>query len=225
MSSILKALKKVENDKRICKPDQFGIDARILQDSSVSRFSRISASLIAAALFLCGSGATYYFMRDETTQLKPQTSLPRSVSVPQPPVANVIQPALERGLVSSSPARQSSPKPVSVIGAQARTTGAAVKLSRPALPENHADIAPASKSRPIIAPAATVSAMRNMPHLTVNGIAYQEGGSDNLAVINGITVSNGAVIEGVKVEDIQKDRVKFSHGGEKFEIILNKSNR
>ncbi len=64
-----------------------------------------------------------------------------------------------------------------------------------------------------------------MPHLTVNGIAYQEGGSDNLAVINGITVSNGAVIEGVKVEDIQKDRVQFSHDGEKFEIILNKSNR
>ncbi|MDA8429827.1 MAG: general secretion pathway protein GspB [Geobacteraceae bacterium] len=225
MSSILKALKKVENDKRICRPDQFGIDARILQDGSPARFTRISASLIAAALFLCGSGATYFFMRHDTTHLIPQTPPPRSVSVPLVPVSDVVQPGLGSRLVSSSPARRSSAKPASVVGAQARTTGAAVKLSRPTLPERQTDRAAASVSRPVTAPIATVSAVRNMPHLTVNGIAYQEGGSDNLAVINGITVSNGAVIEGVKVEDIQKDRVQFSHDGEKFEIILNKSNR
>jgi hypothetical protein len=32
------------------------------------------------------------------------------------------------------------------------------------------------------------------------------------------------VIEGARVEEIQKDRVRFSRGGERFEIILDKSN-
>jgi general secretion pathway protein B len=63
------------------------------------------------------------------------------------------------------------------------------------------------------------------PALTVSGIAFQDGSNDNMAIINGIAVSRGATVEGVRVEDIQKDRVRFSHSGEKFEVLLNKSNR
>ena len=59
----------------------------------------------------------------------------------------------------------------------------------------------------------------------MNGIAFQEGSRDNMAMINGIAVSSGEMIEGVRVEDIQKNRVIFSQGGEKFEIRLNKSNK
>jgi type II secretory pathway component PulC len=61
------------------------------------------------------------------------------------------------------------------------------------------------------------------PVLKVNGIAFQDG-ADSVAVINGITVSNGSVIEGARVEEIHKDHVKFSRDGEKFYIILEKSN-
>jgi len=61
------------------------------------------------------------------------------------------------------------------------------------------------------------------PVLKVNGIAFQDG-ADSVAVINGVTVSNGSVIEGARVEEIQKDRVRFSRGGERFDIILDKSN-
>jgi type II secretory pathway component PulC len=61
------------------------------------------------------------------------------------------------------------------------------------------------------------------PVLKVHGIAFQDG-ADSVAVVNGITVSNGSVIEGARVEEIQKDRVRFSRGAEKFEIILDKSN-
>ena len=68
---------------------------------------------------------------------------------------------------------------------------------------------------PVVTPAK--------PVLKVNGIAFQDG-ADSVAVINGITVSKGSVIEGVRVEEIQKDRVRFSRGEEKFDIILDKSN-
>jgi type II secretory pathway component PulC len=60
--------------------------------------------------------------------------------------------------------------------------------------------------------------------LKVEGIAFQDGGTDGVAVVNGVTVSKGSVIEGARIEEIQKDRVKFSRGGEKFEIILDKTN-
>jgi type II secretory pathway component PulC len=61
------------------------------------------------------------------------------------------------------------------------------------------------------------------PVLKVDGIAFQDG-ADSVAVINGVTVSNGSVIEGARVEEIQKDRVRFSRDGETFDIILDKSN-
>jgi len=62
------------------------------------------------------------------------------------------------------------------------------------------------------------------PVLKVLGIAFQDGSTNSVAVVNGVAVTKGSVIEGVRVEEIQKDRVKFSRGGETFEIILDKSN-
>jgi type II secretory pathway component PulC len=62
------------------------------------------------------------------------------------------------------------------------------------------------------------------PVVRVNGIAFQDG-SDSVAVINGVPVSRGALIEGIKVEEIQRDRVQFSYDGEKFEVNLGKSNQ
>ncbi len=58
----------------------------------------------------------------------------------------------------------------------------------------------------------------------MEGIAFQDGGTDSVAVVNGAAVSKGSVIEGARVEEILKDRVKFSRGSEKFEIILDKTN-
>jgi general secretion pathway protein B len=58
----------------------------------------------------------------------------------------------------------------------------------------------------------------------VQGIAFQDGSANGVAVVNGVAVSNGSVIEGVRVEEIQNDRVTFSRDGKKFEIVLDKSN-
>ena len=63
------------------------------------------------------------------------------------------------------------------------------------------------------------------PLIKVNGIAFQGNGPGSVAVVNGVPVANGSMIEGARVEDIQKDRVRFSYGGEKFEVDLGKSNR
>jgi type II secretory pathway component PulC len=55
--------------------------------------------------------------------------------------------------------------------------------------------------------------------LTVNGIVLSDG-EKRKAIVNGMSVSIGSVIEGALVEDILSDRVRFSHGGETFEVSV-----
>jgi hypothetical protein len=58
--------------------------------------------------------------------------------------------------------------------------------------------------------------------LKVNGIALSDG-ETRQAVVNGITVSKGSYVGGAKVEDILQNRVRFSRGGVKFDVIVGDS--
>jgi general secretion pathway protein B len=231
MSSILKALKKLENDTSHRKQEQLGIDARILQDGVSDRFSRTAMSLIVVAIFVCGSGATYFFMKHDAAKVTvPQTQSSQRETGIQPQVS-AGTPLLIRGAArpATPPLLLSKMPPVSrevQLHSSTRSDSArqSAKESQPSQGGKLVEIAPISGLKPILAPT-TAAGAGTRPALTINGIAFQDGGVDNLAVINGVTVSSGAVIEGVKVEEIQKDRVRFSQGGEKFEIILNRSNR
>lgn len=226
MSSILKALKKLENDKKYIKPEQIGIDARILQERPSSRFSPTAAVLIAVALFVCGGGATYYYLRHTTNDRVPlQTSPSGREAMINPPVAPDIPPAVQERAQQKRPPLPVSSKPAITGDTQSRPRVVPPRAPQPPQPEQkHESVSGTAATRPVPAPSVPTDAA-SRPNLTINGIAFQDGGSDNLAVINGITVNVGTVIEGVRVEDIQKDRVRFSRGSEKFEILLNKSNR
>jgi general secretion pathway protein B len=69
------------------------------------------------------------------------------------------------------------------------------------------------------------ASIKAVPALRVNGIAFQGGGADSVAMINGEPFSSGAVINGAKIEEILKNKVRFSCNGELFEILLGQSNR
>lgn len=225
MSSILKALKKLENDTAKFKPDLLRIDAKILQDESSARFSRTAVSLIAVALFVCGSGAMYLYMKHDTPDVVVSQALSsHSATNIQPTVSMMgTPPVLNKDQLKPSTQTLPSPKarPAPVV---VRSNTVAAKSSRPSQLKNKIEKTSTPASGPVsIATAPTTTVIR--PALTVNGIAFQDGGRNNMAMINEITVSSGDMIEGVKVEEIQKNRVIFSQGGEKFEIRLNKSNR
>ena len=226
MSSILKALKKLENDKAIRRPDQLRIDAKILHDGAPTKYSRSAATLIAIALFAGGGGATYFYMKPAISILNaPQAQQqPGGDSVRRPPINVHIQSVSKKAVPGPSALPVQPPKQQSVSGITATPPPHATTVPRPSQPEKEVEGLHLPSSRTVNIPAASTGAVTR-PALTINGIAFQDGGSDNLAVINGITVINGAVIDGVKIEEIQKDRVRFSQDGEKFEIILNKSNR
>lgn len=55
--------------------------------------------------------------------------------------------------------------------------------------------------------------------LTVSGIAWQEERPLRRAVINGALVGEGAEIQGAKIVEIKENRVRFSRGGEIFEVV------
>jgi len=227
MSSILKALKKQEKDRSICKPNQFKIDERILQNSSSGSLSRTAVSGIALALFACGSGATYVYLKHEpVVAVVAQSSSAQTGADIHPLNSAVIPTELKNGMNHTTSAEpQVIQKPTAGSGGNEGLPSTAASISTPIQPAKLSERAPASDSKPAPAVSSPTRSVASRPNLTVNGIAFQEGGSDNLAVINGVTVSSGTMIDGVVVEEIQKDRVRFSHNGERFEIILNKTSR
>lgn len=234
MSSILKALKKLENEKTAHKPDSLKINSDILRGESLRRNSTSGLLFAALLLFAGGSIATYLYMKPNSSQVvdavKKTTIGPISTQPDKPK-----HPAAAR--INTDIKTEELPKAVEIIPAKS------YKITRP-IPLNLKKQIIATKSVPIKTPvpleqhkldqqkkiptttAAQLSvASGTIPKLRVNGIADQDVTSDSVAVVNGILVSVGATIEGVKVEAIQKDRVRFSHKGDNFEIFLGKSNR
>lgn len=236
MSSILKALKKLEHDKAVRKPDSFRIDAEILQGRPDRRLSSRGVFLAAVFTFACGVGATYLYMtHDKATVADQPVQAPKSESKVEQPSGTEARP-LFPGLVTPSAGQQEAQTRLS----PASSTTVKGVVEKPATPQRQVDrseqtqrakpseaipVHPqiVSPPEPLPAPPAT-PVTRPRPALKVSGIAFQDGSSESVAVINGITVSSGSVVEGARVEEIQKDRVKFSRDGEKFDVILDKSN-
>ena len=227
MSSILKALKKLEHDKAVRRPDTFRIDADILQGTPPRSSSSMRVIAAAIAIFSCGVTATYIYMQPTR---QPAAGKPPRVSINEGTVgpATAIVPHVDApptGEKGTRPAEERSRRSEQVIPVAEKTPFPPRQTDRyrrtdpvEAVPR---DLPPEPK--PVSSPATpATAALPAKPLLKVHGIAFQDG-ADSMAVINGKTVSNGSMIEGVRVEEILKDRVRFSRGGERFEIILDKS--
>ena len=224
MSSILKALKKVENDNASRRPDELRIDAEILRTENRARFSPSGMLLVSLLLMACGAGGTYLYMKQDKTpeQATPHPGVISGLKRKSVPVAPVI------------PAEQLPPAIV-VVPAQRQLSaeGDPVKRQLPSRPEKSA---PVVVKRPLVAvppvltpqrsttPPATQK-IRAVPALRVNGIAFQDDGSGSVAMINGEPLTRGGIVNGVTVEEIYKNRVKFSYHGELFEVPLGQSNQ
>jgi general secretion pathway protein B len=229
MSSILKALKRLEQEKATRKPEYIRIDAEILKSGSSRKLSSAALVIAACAVFASGGIAAYLFLKREAppaSAIKPQAPLPTTAGTAGSAVT-AAPPASE----SVSSANRNAP-PTTTLNPRSERP---VSSSQPVIPRQQSRVEKAAEAGPSIPSTTQVSEQKSaavapvvppakQTLLKLDGIAFQDGGSDNLAVINGTTVSKGSVVEGARVEEIQKDRVKFSRGGEKFEIILDKSN-
>jgi len=206
MSSILKALKKVEQEKSSRIPELLKIDSDILKSVDSSRRSASYTSLLLLLVFGGGAAAAYYFMNGSKAP-QPTAVVPQAVTiktVPAPVSAPVVP--VPPHITEAIPARTAA---VPARKAPAKTAGNGISGQ----PEK-SDMASGE-------PVANVA----VPALRVNGIAYQSSAADSMAIVNGTAVSNGSVIDGITVEDVRRDRVLFQYNGERFEIQLGQSNR
>jgi general secretion pathway protein B len=113
--------------------------------------------------------------------------------------------------VVSSPASKAESKDLAAVPSEK-------KASQKVIPEE-ASVAPGNV---IKAPESTPKeSASNPPVLSLSGILWHEEPSERRAMINGITMKEGSVIEGVKVVEIHPTRVRLSYNGRPFEISIN----
>lgn len=224
MSSILKALKKLEDEKAAKLGQKVDITKDIFGSARQAAPDFRRPLMIAGVTVAAVVAGMAYFL----------TAKPKAVPVPpSPPAATV--PAAPAEAPPTPPAQPLSQPPQSVSVAPAlspaRPAGKGL-LSPPRPPELLTDypaITAAPRAVPSLqtAPAAPVhppSAPQTL--VTVNGIAYNKDAADRLAVINGIPVGEGKTIGGgIRVEEIMPDRVRFSQGNKSFEVAIGRDNQ
>jgi len=110
------------------------------------------------------------------------------------------------------------PKIESGAERQAPSTPTAATKTTPRVNPEEARVAPEIAQKP---PKGTLSGSATTPPaLKISGIVWSEDRSNRLAVINGVTVTEGTMIEGVKVVEIYPTRVRFLHNESSFEVPL-----
>src|SRR5450631_1162603 len=210
MSTILRALKKLQHDKASRKPAPTDLDLEFLRSSPPApRRSPLKGALLVGLLLACGSAATYLFVTrtgSEPSARPPAPPQARQAVFRKPTSARSTVPTLANSSSAGSPRAVSAPP----AQAQQKLAPAPLAGQTPVTkqPASHAAKTPRALLR-----------TTPLPSLTVDGIALSDG-ENRKAIVNGKSVSVGSLIEGARVEDIQENRVRFSHGGKKFEVTV-----
>lgn len=233
MSSILKALQKLEQDKETRKTREPDISSAIKMSGVRSKeypawlvpciVVTVAAVSILVTFSLMGGFSSHKGSTLQTVQqsVQPQQS-PEIIQQPVPAASS------RQSLLPPEQVPFPNP-PVRVPPA-----GKPLKIPVPAAPSPHESSAPSLPGEPTVSAPETTQDERQpeiteekpaaKPKLTVSGIAWQKDSASRIAVVNGSPVSEGSSVGGAKVEQIFPDRVKFFRGGTSFELFLNQEN-
>lgn len=238
MSSILKALKKVEEEKTARLSGQTDISRAILPDKTQTRrwpsMPVIGGVLLLALLIL---GASVTLLRSRGTHRmdalkQPVQPVPAVAPTSTPPVTGPSAPAppSPAPLVTRTPASV-QPPPLPMPRQQSPRLASPQPLQTPPepfprplpLPVATPQAPVETTARP--APAPAYPQPHGAPTLRVSGIAWQKDSASRLAIVNGQPVGLGAAVSGATVDEIFPDLVRFSYKGEKIEVGLGKSSK
>jgi len=212
MSFILKALKKLENEKTARKAAPVEIDSAILApDRSAFTSRRKGGRWMIIPLALLVGGGIIFLLLHKTPPPVTETrkTAPEPAPIPQAaPLSQTIKPEAERagqeGATLNPPFEQVTPP---------RQKEPA---KRPQRARAQNDFAPPSES------GRQGSSVAAPPALTVNGIALQDDPAESMAVVNGALVKSGMTVGGAVVDRIYMDRVRFKGNGGTFEVYISK---
>jgi general secretion pathway protein B len=244
MSSILKALRKLEEQQAACTAGT-GSASRTAAAAPVRRSPAWLAPTVVMAivagtvagtvvvmnsLFPHGQSATPPSSPRPQERTQAAGPLPQTLAVPAESGSSpaVVSTAAEEPMSASLGAGRSSAPPTTRPAAPAFPLPRQVQPSAaPGLQEYGTSPSPIPQAQSTSPPVATVDralarppASPAPPALTVSGIAWQKGGGDRFAMVNGSPVGEGATVAGAKVLEILPDRVRFSRDGSTFEVAI-----
>ena len=200
MSSILKALRKLEEEKAALGDGGVDIARDILKRSARKPHNLNFWPLLSGVLFLLLIGSALFFWSER----------PSDVGVVEPadtvvtPVA-IIPPAL----------KQAQPVATEIVPVE-KVRDLPATLALPS--EEPTAEATAAVPRVNVGPEALLP--NGLPYLNLNGIAYREKPAERIAIINDLPVMQGTAIEGAELLEIHPDRVVLSWRGTRFELRI-----
>lgn len=224
MSSILEALKKLEDEKAARLIGAGNIAGKVVKSGHrVKEQPRWLLPLAMAVVAIVAIVATYIATLTKYRHEHSAVSMqPETVSTNQQPVPTKSQqisvPSVSPGSLPSisSPVVRTEPIPPSPPIKVEKQASPPIN-SLPRLPESESG----QMEKPSDLPQLAVPSAP--PQLKVAGIAWQKGNAERMAIVNGKPVTEGAVVEGAKVEEIFPDRVRFSYDEKTFDIPLGKT--
>ena len=224
MSSILKALKKLDDDlprKRRTVIWPSGSTPRSAMrrwDISAGRSAFVLWGLLALAVVAAAGGLYLYFKpgpdsRTETTAAvtrpisKPDSTVSTPGSTARPPATQPPQSAAPRAKPqpeTAKPVPKPAPSPV-----VKKTPAATVRRPPPTEKKAARPSVPATASLPILT-----------SDLKLQAISWAPAPGDRLAVINGSIVREGASLEGYVIVQIDKEEVSVRKGSEQWKLVF-----
>lgn len=238
MSSILKALKKLDAEKH--SKTGAGPDLSNTQESPATQQRSWLPLLAGVVLGVLSVGVLMVWFekpvvlqqqKAATKQSTTVTSLaaqpaapvevvtsPKSVETPPRPASQAMSVPTEK--ISARPQPASPTRPAEDAAVTRVKPAQVQKEQKPASSPPVAAAPPAPIATPVAAPAAA-AAERQAPliGLKVSEIFFNEDGTDSMAVVNDLPVMEGTLIEGAVVEQILADRVVFLLNGQTLEIL------
>lgn len=220
MSSILKALKKLEEEKTVRADGGVDIARGVLRSRSGKTHRRwilpvsVAAGAVAASLFT--SLVMALLFGHPKTPTVTSTPAPQAAAdaaaLAHEPVPRPMKEKL-KVVAKSIPAKSLTAAPVVPAVKQ---QPAAMAAPKPKTSEVPASPGPSSTGPQEIPTPVS----RPVPALKVSGIAWNKDGNDRLAMVNGRPVAEGMIVDGARVEEISRNRVRFSFQKQRFEVTV-----
>lgn len=235
MSSILKALKKLEEEKISLEEEgrRLNLSSEILRQQRHAGNSpwllRGFAALAVVVIILL----TALLMSRPAEKTQQNSGQHQTSPPPQPTLQQ--QPAHQTQLLPNQSTVQpadaaTAAKAVGPLPREARSLpepvrpAAVQKLPLPELPGS--EPLPVRDVQPKQLPKSTTQTVESPePRLTLSGIAWNKDSAERLAIINGQPASTGSHIGGAVVEEILPDRVRLSSKGKVFELSIGRPDK
>ncbi|MBT0654404.1 hypothetical protein [Geomobilimonas luticola] len=194
MSMILDALRKMEQDRRMRRQAGSALRPEVLSyrgRSSKSPRLPVVPLFIGILLVAAGAGVGLWVSsREKPAPLHPAVQDTQAVKVPE-----VLPPV--------RPAQPPAPQPLPPLPTPATATPPPVPV----------------RKGPVAAPLPRTVEPAGTAGITISGIAWQDERELRRAVVNGALVGEGADVGGARVVEIKENRVRFSRGGQVFDVL------